>query len=50
MLTHCIGSHMAMIGNVSPEKVNASTEYPPPIESDRRRFESSDTMNTAMAW
>jgi len=45
-----MAGHMAMIGNVRPEKVKASTEYPPPIESDRRRFESSDTMNTAMAW
>ena len=45
-----MAGHMAMIGNVSPEKVKASTEYPPPIESDRRRLASSETISTEIDW
>jgi len=42
------GKSMAKKGNVRPENVNESTEYPPPIDSPRRRLLSRITMNAPM--
>ena len=43
------GRSIARNGNVSPEKVNASTDYPPPIDSDSRRLLNRTLIATPIA-
>ena len=44
-----MAENIAIVGNVTPEKVNAKTEYPPPSDNDRRNDAVRATTDIATA-